>query len=162
MARDRMRYRYRQGFTDVDFAQQMFSGDYYRWVERALEDWQLEAGLPWRRMLEDLHLGLPAVETRCHYLARIAFQDEFDVEVGLRDLTTRGFVADFEIVNVTAGRLAAYGYTSRRFLDMRTGRPFEPVPAEAMDVFRAGAAATRLAPYGERVAEWERRRAATR
>ncbi len=131
-----MRYRFRLGFTDVDYARLLFSGDYYRWVERAMERWQQEAGLPWRRMILDLGLGLPSTETRCHYLAPIEFEDEFEVGVGIRDLTERGFVTDFELVRVRDGRLAAYGYIVRRFLDMATLRGENDPPEEALAVFR--------------------------
>lgn len=145
-----MSYRYRVAFTDVDFARLVFSADYYRWAERAFEAWCQSAGLPWRHMIEDLGLGLPSIETRCHYLTPLAYEDEFDVRVGVRDFTDRGFVTDFELVRVRDGALAAYGYFVRRFLDMRSMRGRSDIPAEAAAVFRALEAETDVTPYPER------------
>ncbi|HWM11091.1 MAG TPA: acyl-CoA thioesterase [Solirubrobacteraceae bacterium] len=145
-----MSYRYRVGFTDVDFARIMFSGDYYRWAERGFEAWCQESGLHWRRMIEDLAVGLPSIETRCHHLAPLAYEDEFDVCLGVRDLTDRGFVSDFELYRVKDGVLAAHGYFNRRFLDMRTLRGRSDIPEEAAAVFRALEAQTDLMPYADR------------
>lgn len=145
-----MRYRYSLGFTDVDFARLMFSGDYYRWAECAMERWQQEMGLPWRRMILDLNLGLPSTETRCRHHAPIAFEDEFEVGVSVRALTNRGFVTDFEFIRVADGRLAAYGYLVRRFLDMRTHRGQNDPPREAMEVFARMAEDTDVMPYDAR------------
>lgn len=147
-----MRYRYKLGFTDVDFARLMFSGDYYRWVERAMERWQQEMGLGWKRMIVDLNLGLPSLETRCHHVASISYEDEFEVGVSVRDLTNRGFVSDFEFVRVADGRLAAYGYFVRRFLDMKAHRGENAPPQEAMDVFTRMAEDRGVMPYDERSA----------
>ncbi len=152
-----MRYRYRLAFTDVDFARLLFSGDYYRFAERAFETLQQEHGLGWKRMIVELGLGLPSVETRCQYLASIGYEHEFEVGVGVRDLNERGFVTDFEVVRLHDSRLAAYGYFVRRFLDMATLRPATNVPAEAMEVFASMEAATRsaLPTYEERVSAWQ-------
>lgn len=153
-----MRYRYKLGFTEVDFARLMFSGDYYRWAERAMEQWQQEMGLPWKRMIVDLNLGLPSLETRCHHRASISFEDEFEIGVSVRDLTNRGFVSDFEFIRMQDGALAAYGYFVRRFLDMKHHRGENDPPHEAMEVFSRMAEDTDVVPYEQRRAALESER----
>jgi len=144
-------YRYRLAFTDVDYARLVFSGEYYRWAERAFETWQYESGLPWHVMIDELGLDLASVETRCHYVAPLGFEDEFDVSVGLRDLDEHGFVSDFEIARADDGRLTAHGYLVRRFLHA-------PPPAAALAVFRAMAERTSVERYDDRVERLERLR----
>ncbi len=145
-----MTYRYRLAFTDVDYARLVFSGEYYRWAERAFETWQLESGLAWPVMIDELGLDLASVETRCHYVAPLGFEDEFDVSVGLRDLDDDGFVSDFEIARAEDGRLAAHGYLVRRF----TAQP----PPAAVVVFRAMAERSSVERYDDRVSRLERER----
>ena|SRR5579862_2664159 len=148
-----MRYRYKLGFTEVDFARLMFSGDYYRWAERAMERWQQEMGLGWKRMIVNLNLGLPSLETRCHHHASIAYEDEFEIGVSVRDLSNRGFVSDFEFVRVADGVLAAHGYFVRRFLDMKEHRGQNDPPQEAIEVFSRMAEDRDVMPYEDRQAE---------
>ena len=147
-----MRYRYHVAFTEVDFARRVFSGDYYAYAERAFETYQRQAGLGFNRMITELGIGLPATETRCRYLAGLAYEDEFEVGVSVRDLTERGFVTDFEIVRLEDERLAAYGFLTRRFIDMRTGAGITEIPDEAAAVFRAMADERSLPAFEEREA----------
>ncbi|HWM11118.1 MAG TPA: thioesterase family protein [Solirubrobacteraceae bacterium] len=149
-------YRYRLGSADVGYARQMFSADYYRWASRAWGTWQLDAGMPLRRMILELGIGLPTSETRGHHLAPIACGDEFTVELGVRDLSARGLVSDFEFVRVRDGKLAAHGYFVRRFVAMESMRPCASLPDVLERVFGAMAAQTRLRPYPERRAELQR------
>lgn len=158
-----MRYRFQLGFCDVDYARQLFSGDYYQWVERALEQWQRDEGIPWKRMIHDLNLGLPTLETRCHHLASIGFEDEFEIGLNLRDLTNRGFVTDFEIIRLKDDRLAAYGYLARRFLDMTTHRGENNPAREAIEVYERMQETSKDFPtYDERHAAVEAERQARR
>jgi acyl-CoA thioesterase FadM len=147
-----VRYRYKIAFTEVDFALRLFSADFYHFAERAFETFLQETGLGFRRMITELGIGLPATETRCRYLAGLAYEDEFEVTVSVRDLDDRGFVTDFEVVRLDDGKVAAYGYMTRRFLDMRTGAGTTHVPDEAATVFRAMADRRSLPSYEEREA----------
>lgn len=157
-----MRYRYRLGFTDVDFARLLFSGHYYLFAERAMERWQHEAGLPWKRMMVDLNLGLPSIETRCHYHAPIGYEDEFEIGLRVRDLSSRGFVSDFEFVRLHDGRIAAHGYFARRFLDMAAHRGQNEPPQEAVEVWTRMAEDREVPTYEERRALLEAERKARR
>lgn len=155
-----MLYRYRPAFMDVDFARMIFSGNYYTWVERAFETWQLELGLSWRELIVEHRLGLATIETRCHYLAPIGLMEEFEVELGLRDLDERGFTSDFQVTRIDDARVSAFGYFRRRFLDLDTHAPRRDPPAFAVDVFRQMAQASRLQSYEERMAARARAREA--
>jgi acyl-CoA thioesterase FadM len=145
-----MRAQYQLGFVDVDYARIMFSGDVYRWVDHTFERWQQDLGLPWRRMIGELHLGLPSIETRCHYVSPVEFEDTFEVRVSARDLTSRGFVTDFELVVGEEERLASYGYLVRRFMNMQTLRAWPDPLEEAFAVFERMAEESDVIHYDER------------
>jgi acyl-CoA thioester hydrolase len=147
---------YKLGFTEVDFAQLLFSADFYRFAERTFETWHQSHGLGLRRLITELDIGLPAVETRCRYLAPIRFEDEFAVTVSVRDLTDRGFFSDFEISLVDGDRLAAFGFLERRFMDMRTGRAMHGVPDEVERVYRAMADDVSLITFEARMQSHQR------
>jgi acyl-CoA thioesterase FadM len=151
-----VRFRYRPSFMDVDFARMIFSGNYYTWVERAFEAWQFDLGLIWDDLIVNHRLGLATVETRCHHLAPIGLMQEFEVELGLRDLDERGFTTDFEVVRLEDGRLSAFGYIRRRFLDMDTHAARAEPPEFSMRIFRQMLASSRLPSYDERVAAYRR------
>jgi len=145
---------------DVDFARMIFSGNYYTWVERAFETWQFDLGLVWDDLIVSHRLGLATIETRCHHLAPIGLMQEFEVELGLRDLDRRGFTTDFEVVRLEDGRLSAFGYMRRRFLDMDTHGPRAEPPEFAMRILREMLASSSLPTYDERVAAHRRSREA--
>lgn len=157
-----MGYIYRVGFTDVDCAQRLFSGSYYTWVERAFETWQDDAGLPWKRLFDEFDLGLPATETRCHYLSSLAFEDSFAVELGLRELDNRGFVLDFQFCRLNDDQLCAFGYSRRRFVALSTGRPVSAPPEVPCRVFTDMAARRIIPTYEERVAQHRAQRQMTK
>ena len=137
---------------DVDFARMIFSGNYYAWVERAFETWQLDLGLSWRELIVQHHLGLATIETRCHYLAPIGLMEELEVELSVRDLDERGFTSDFQVTRVDDARLSAFGYFRRRFLDLETHAPRRNAPEHALAVFRRMVEASQLPSYDERTA----------
>jgi acyl-CoA thioesterase FadM len=138
----------------------IFSGNYYTWVERAFETWQFDLGLAWDDLIVNHRLGLATIETRCHYLAPVGLMQEFEVTLGLRDLDERGFTTDFEVVRLEDGRLAAFGYVRRRFLDMNGHGPRTDPPELAMNVFRRMLESSTLQAYDDRIAAHRRSGAA--
>ena len=153
-------YRYRPAFMDVDFARMIFSGHYYTWVERAFERWQFDLGLRWLDLIVNHKLGLATIESRCHNLAPIGLMEEFEVQLGMRDLDDRGFTTDFQIVRTADDVLAAFGYMRRRFLDTETHEPRSDPPEFARQVFLEMLATSSVPSYDDRVAAHRRQREA--
>ena len=130
-----MRYTDRVGFTDVDASTFMYGAFYYAMADRAFERWQRESGLSWKAVMDELAIGMPAIESRCRYVAPLRFDDEVVVAVGVGDLTPKGFTANFEITRAD-GVLAAYGYIRRRFMDMATSTGVAHAPERLLEVMR--------------------------
>jgi 4-hydroxybenzoyl-CoA thioesterase len=126
---------FRVGFTDVDYARILFSGDYYKWAEHAFQTWQTQAGLSWTAMIDGHDVGLPSVESRCRYLLPVKFEDAFSVRMAVSGLDHRGFTFTFEILS-ESGELAAYGYLVKRFVDMRTMRAWGEIPPAVYEIFQ--------------------------
>lgn len=74
--------RFRIVMSEVDASQIHFTA-FYRWMDRGLSEWLAAVGRPFTRLLVE-GPGIPVVEARCRFLARVLLDDE---------LTLRTYVA---------------------------------------------------------------------
>jgi acyl-CoA thioester hydrolase len=124
-----MRAQYEIGWEDVDFARVLYYARYYTFSDRAFSAWMHQHGLYYTRMHEEWDVATPIVTSHCRYRGPLRLEDELEVRLELRDLTTRGFQLDFHHVRVEDAFRVAEGYTQHRFVDPEARRPTEPPPA---------------------------------
>ena len=68
------RQAFRVVMSEVDASQIHFTA-IYRWMDRGLSEWLAEIGRPFTRILAE-GPGIPIVDSRCAFLARIMLDDE--------------------------------------------------------------------------------------
>ena len=117
-----MRYRYEVSFSDVDYARVLFYGRYYFIAQRASEAWLHQHGIYYRDLLPQHDLRIPIVASYCRYLGPIYVEDTLDVDIGVKDVSPRGFTFVFAFYRQGEERCLAWGYTERRFVSAE-GRP---------------------------------------
>lgn len=123
------------GFEDVDFARTPFFGDYFSWVEKALEAWLHAKGLTDRELVGEREIGLPIVEADCRYTAPLGLEDVVEIHLALRDVTRRGFRINFEMARQADQMRVAHGHVLRRFIDLAQKRPIE-IADELLRIFQ--------------------------
>lgn len=70
--------------AEVDAAQIHFTA-LFRWMDRGLSEWLAEVGYPFTRLLEE-GPGVPIVDVRCRFLARIHLDDELTLRTWMADV----------------------------------------------------------------------------
>jgi acyl-CoA thioester hydrolase len=69
---------FRVVMAEVDLSQIHFTA-IYRWMDRGWSEWLAEVGHPFTRLLEE-GPGVPIVDSRCSFLARILIDDEITLQ----------------------------------------------------------------------------------
>ena len=93
-----MIYRHRATFDEMDFARITFFGRYFYWLEHATTAWLVEFGIGFATLDREYGYGLPIINVECKYRAPIHLEQDVAIEMGMRDLTRRGFTTPFQIV----------------------------------------------------------------
>jgi acyl-CoA thioester hydrolase len=75
--------------AEVDAAQIHFTA-MYRWMDRGLSEWLAAVGHPFTRLLEE-GPGIPIVDSRARFLARVLLDDEIVLTTTVGDIGTTSF-----------------------------------------------------------------------
>lgn len=93
--------------AEVDAAQIHFTA-LFRWMDRGLSEWLAEVGHPFTRLLEE-GPGIPIVDARCRFLARVGLDDELTLRTWMADAGSTSIRSRHEFrrgdVVVAEGRL---------------------------------------------------------
>ena len=133
-------------WSDVDHAGVIFYGAYVRFFEMAETELFREAGMPYSKVFERFDVWLPRAHLDCdfHYPARL--DDRLRVAAYFTRFGRTSISLSFDVLHVSAGRLAATAHevlvcTDREHLSPR------PLPAD----FRSLLERYRLSPDTARV-----------
>lgn len=130
-----MAYRTRVKFSQVDAGAVLFHARIHELAEEAIEEYYASAGVNLRVLIREFHVGVPVVESRCVYVSPLRYLTEVDIEVGVADLTSRGYRMLYNVHALPERRLAAAGHLRHRFVDTRTFRGTE-VSSDILERFR--------------------------
>ncbi len=83
------RHDFRIVMAEVDMAQIHFIA-MYRWMDRGFSEWLAEEGHPFTRLLEE-GPGIPIVESRCRFLARVRLDDELTLRTWVSGIGRTSF-----------------------------------------------------------------------
>lgn len=92
--------------------------NYVRILEEARVFIMAKAGLPFTRV-EELGLMIPVLSVELEYKYPTRFDDEFEVRCRVTDFNGCKFSLEYEVNNLTTGKLAVLGKTSHCFTDER-------------------------------------------
>jgi acyl-CoA thioester hydrolase len=105
--------------ADMDVARLHFSAP-ARWMDRAFCAWLIEVGQPLSTLLEG-GLGVPIVDLRCRFLARVGLDDVLDVTARLAEVGATSFRTRYEFAR--AGEPIVEGELVHVCVDRATGQP---------------------------------------
>lgn len=128
-------FRRRVTFDDVDFARVPFYGRYFSWVSEAESEALNQNGMGYTELLAHRGIGFPIVDARCHYHRPLLIDQEFDVHVSIRNLSSRGFELAFEVYREADSVRICDGALVRRFIDTATFRGTD-LPPDLLERFQ--------------------------
>ncbi|MGD0496558.1 MAG: thioesterase family protein [Candidatus Bathyarchaeia archaeon] len=127
-------------WADTDAAQVVHFSNYFRFFERAEEEFYRALGFSFTDF-RSRGLWFPRVEAFCQYKKPAGFNDMLDVEVTVEELREKSVRLGFTVSNKETEDLLASGYLVIVAADRRTRRATQ-MPAEAFE---------KLKPYAKQV-----------
>jgi acyl-CoA thioester hydrolase len=133
---------FRVPFHDVDMMAVAWHGNYLKYFELARTELERRMGLT-HEVVKAMGLVCPVVDAHCRYLFPLRNGDEARVRCFIVD-ADRSLMLGYEILNDTARRKSAEGYTLQVGLDASTFELVLELPDEIVDRARDAAGLPRL------------------
>jgi acyl-CoA thioester hydrolase len=125
---------FRVTWVDTDAADVVHYSNYFRFFERAEEEFYRHLGFDFTNFKER-GLWFPRVEASCQYKKPARYSDLLVVEVSVEDLKEKSVKLGFKVVNEKSEDLLAFGYLVIVAADKQTGRATR-IPADIVDKLR--------------------------
>ena len=109
--------------AEVDSAQIHFTA-MYRWMDRGFSEWLAAIGYPFTRLLEE-GPGVPIVDSRARFLARVLLDDELELTTTIGGIGTTSFQSRHDFTR--DGELVVEGRLVHVCVDRASRQPV-PVP----------------------------------
>ncbi len=103
------RIQLRVTWVETDAAQVVHFTNYFRYFERAEEEFYNKLGLDFLS-LSKYNVWLPRVEAHCKYLSPCRFNDLIEVSLRIDKIREKSIHYGFTINNLTTGKKSAEGY----------------------------------------------------
>ncbi|HYB75612.1 MAG TPA: thioesterase family protein [Nitrososphaerales archaeon] len=104
------RYRTRVTWVDTDAARVAHFSNYFRYFERAEQEFYNKLGVDPFGGGDDRNIWLPRVEANCRYLSPCKLNDMIEVELTASAIGAKSIKYEFGIRNLTTEKDAAKGY----------------------------------------------------
>jgi acyl-CoA thioester hydrolase len=118
-------------WADTDAAQVVHYSNYFRFLERAEEDFYRHLGFSFID-IGKMGLWLPRVEVFCQYRKPSRFNDLIEVELTIEELREKSVKYGFRMLNKETGVLLAEGYVVIVIADRQTQKAVQ-IPKEIVD-----------------------------
>jgi len=122
-------------WADTDAAQVVHFSNYFRFFERAEEEFYRDLGFSFTDF-RSRGLWFPRVEAFCRYRKPAGFNDMLDVEVTVEELRDKSVRLGFTVINTETRDLLASGYLVIVAADRQTGRATQ-MPAEVFEKLKS-------------------------
>jgi acyl-CoA thioester hydrolase len=123
---------FRVSWADTDAAQVVHFSNYFRFFERAEEEFYRHLGFSFTDYKLTPGLWFPRVEVLCQYKKPARFNDTVEVELSIEELREKSVKYDFKIVNKESAALLANGYIVIVAADKQTGKATQ-IPSEIVE-----------------------------
>jgi acyl-CoA thioester hydrolase len=121
-------------WADTDAAQVVHYANYFRFLERAEEDFYRYLGFSFIDIAK-MGLWFPRVEVFCQYKKPARFNDLIEVELTVEELREKSVKYGFRMFNKDNGVLLAEGYVVIVMADRQTQKAV-PIPKEIVEKLR--------------------------
>jgi len=122
-------------WADTDAAQVVHYSNYFRFFERAEEEFYRQLGFSFADTAKK-GLWFPRVEAFCQYKRPARFNDLLEVEVSVENLKERSFKLGFRIINEETNVTLATGYIVIVAADKQTGKATR-IPSEIVEKLKS-------------------------
>ena len=102
--------RIRITWADTDAAGIVHFSNYFRFFERAEEEYLNRRKLDYSMIVDTYHVRIPRVESHCRYISPCRYNDVISVKMKIDEVKTRSFRESFLVDNLTTRKRAADGY----------------------------------------------------
>ncbi|MEM3617816.1 MAG: thioesterase family protein [Candidatus Bathyarchaeia archaeon] len=124
---------YRVSWVDTDAAQIVHFSNFFRFFERAEEEFYQHTGLiDW---LGSKDIVMPRVEAFCQFKKPARFNDLLEIELTLEELKEKSVKYSFKIYNKKTAELIANGYIVAVAVNRHTLKAI-PIPKEIVEKLR--------------------------
>jgi acyl-CoA thioester hydrolase len=125
---------FRVTWVDTDAAGVVHYSNYFRFFERAEEEFYRYLGFDFTNFRER-GLWFPRVEALCQYKKPAKYSDVLVIEVSVEELKEKSVKLGFKVVNEESDDLLAFGHLVIVAADKQTGRATR-IPADIVDKLR--------------------------
>ncbi len=126
---------FRVSWADTDAAQVVHFSNYFRFFERAEEEFYRHLGFSFADIV-DKGLWLPRVEALCKYKKPAKFNDLLEVELMIEELKEKSIKYGFRIFDKESAVLLATGYVVVVAADKQTGKATQ-IPKEIAEKLKS-------------------------
>ncbi|MBM3129983.1 MAG: acyl-CoA thioesterase [Chloroflexi bacterium] len=102
---------FRVRYAETDASGVVYHANYLVWFEHGRGEWFWQQGRDYHRDVEARGLNWPVVEAHARYLAPARYGDRVTVRTTLKELQTRAFTLEYEIVNAETKQVLCTGWT---------------------------------------------------
>ena len=125
---------FRVTWVDTDAAGVVHYSNYFRFFERAEEEFYRHLGFDFTNFKER-GLWFPRVEASCQYKKPARYNDLLVIEVSVEELKEKSVKLGFKVVNEKTDDLLAFGHLVIVAADKQTGRAAR-IPVDIVDKLR--------------------------
>jgi len=122
----------RVSWVDTDAAKVVHFSNYFRFFEKAEEEFYRSLGLNFDAIAEKFGLILPRVEAFCRYMAPSRFNDLLEIRLSIKELGRKSIKYGFTVYNESNGKQVAEGYVVIVATDKKIERTLE-LPKELIE-----------------------------
>jgi len=126
---------FRVSWVETDAAQVVHFSNYFRYFERAEEEFYRSLGLSFDIIRQEYDIWLPRIEAFARFRSPLKFNDLVEVELRIDELREKSVRYGFKIFNKEDGRLVAEGYMVVVAADKKKGEAIE-IPKEIVEKLR--------------------------
>lgn len=126
---------FRVVWADTDAAQVVYYANYFKFFERAEEEFYGHLGFSFREF-GGRGLWFPRVEAFCQYKKPARFNDLLEVELAIGELKEKSVKYEFRVFNKATTELLATGYVVAVAADKQTGKATR-IPQEIVEKLRS-------------------------
>jgi acyl-CoA thioester hydrolase len=102
---------FRVRYAETDASGVVYHANYLVWFEHGRGEWFWQQGRDYHRDVEARGLNWPVVEAHARYLAPARYGDLVTVRTLLKDIQSRAFTLEYEIINAETKQLLCAGWT---------------------------------------------------
>ncbi len=128
------RHRFPVNWVDTDALSVVHFSNYFRYFEKTEEAFYASTAMDHRGISEKHSIAFPRVDVRCAYEFPCRFGDEVEVSLKLSELKDKAVSLNFEVMNVTGGKVAAKGSVTLVCVDTTRWKAVS-IPSELREVY---------------------------